>query len=132
MYSIFFEQLSIYKKGCIFVSSSNLQNEHSGEVTFPNLKNSLLAYRISCKTLYWNMRVFVSKVALRIRIFFPVKLGCFIKTRFTSKVVKTTNLRFSCNVVVKNSYFFVFPLLFKTMSSLVFGKSSIICNQYIL
>ena len=50
----------------------------------------------------------------------------------TSKFANTTNLKISYNVVVKNNYFFAFPLSFKIISFQVFGKAWIICNQYIL
>ena len=54
----------------------NLQREHRGEITFPILKRILFTYRVLCKTLYWNIRAFVSKVVLQIRkkIFFQLKL----------------------------------------------------------
>ena len=42
------------------------------------------------------------------------------------------NLRISYSVVVKITKFFAFPLSFKIISFQVFGKASIICNQYIL
>ena len=42
------------------------------------------------------------------------------------------NLRISYNVVVKNNYTFCVPFALKIRSFQVFGKASIICNQYIL
>ena len=41
----------------------------------------------------------------------------------TSKFANTTNLKISYNVVVKNNYFFAFPLSFKIISFQVFGKA---------
>ena len=68
-------------KRCIIVFSCNLQKEHRGKITFPNLKSILFTYKVLCKTLYWNIRAFVSKVVFRIRkyIFFPIKIGWFEK-----------------------------------------------------
>ena len=62
--SNYFSQLRSHGNKCIIFSLCNLQKEQNGEVTFPNLKSVLYANGILCKTLYWNMRVFVSKVAL--------------------------------------------------------------------
>ena len=56
----------LIRKNCLIVSSCTFQKERRGEVTFPNLKSILLSDRILCKTLYWNIRAFVSKVVLRI------------------------------------------------------------------
>ena len=54
-------------KRCIIVSLCNLQKKHCGEFTFPNLKSILFTYTVLCKTLYWNIHAFASKVVLRIR-----------------------------------------------------------------
>ena len=50
----------------------NLQKEHRGEITFPNLKSILFTYKVLCKTLYWNIRAFVVFLT-RKYIFFQLK-----------------------------------------------------------
>ena len=48
-------------KRCIIVRSCDLQKEHRGEITFPNLKSNLFTNRILRKSLYWNIHAFPSK-----------------------------------------------------------------------
>ena len=67
---------------CKDLSSCNSQKEHCGEVTFPNLKSILLAYRILCKRLYCNTCAIVSKVVLRIRKLFFFQLNWNVSKRF--------------------------------------------------
>ena len=70
------------QKRCIIASYYNLQKKHLGEVTFPNLKSILFAYRILCKTLHWSIRAFVSKWVLRIRKYTFSLLNWDVSKRF--------------------------------------------------
>ena len=114
----------------MIVSLCNLQKKHRGEVTFPNLKSILhvkfytgtyaLLYPKYCYELE-NIFLFSltgmfqkdSRNNLVLSVSQYLRQQELNITLYTSKFVKTTNLRISYNVVLKKTIFLYFLCLSK-------------------